>query len=587
MNLIIVNNIAMNMFLNTTLVSTVTTYSVSKITELAFLSFIQTDLINKHILNAKPAIYLAFGGILLNTFLIKREEFKQIFLPQLSDNLENDLEFKSDSRTTPLEKLEQNKKNNGLIDSTSLIERIIKLTPKIIYIYDLEKKCNIYSNSSIAEQLGYSDSEIESMNKQLFSKLLYPEDVGAIAQHQQDCLKLSPGEYLTIEYRMQDRQGDWHWLASQDTVFEQNGLGRPTQILGIAQDITEIKKHQSAISTLNFELAEQVAVLETWRDKHLKLAAMNEFLQACLTLKEAEAALKDLLQPLFPNTHGAVYLMNNSKKFLEAIATWGTISNDISFEPHECWALRKGDRHLAYPSTPGIYCSHDDHRSCHQPTLCLPMIAKSKTLGMLYLRFDTTEAISELIQELSATVAQNIAMSFASLQLQERLRYQSLRDSLTRLYNRRYLQESLAREIDRAQRKHQFIGIIMIDIDHFKKFNDVYGHTVGDLVLREVGNYLLSQIRQYDTACRYGGEELVIVMPDASLENTVMRAEEIRAGIKQLKLEHDQQPLESITVSIGVSCFPDDGINSEQLIRAADKALYQAKEQGRDRVQRC
>ncbi|MGL6338921.1 MAG: diguanylate cyclase, partial [Waterburya sp.] len=499
MSLIVIDNTAMNAILDAALKSTIIVCSVSKLTKIAFFSFIQADLINDHCLNIKPAMCLALGGILLSTFLIKRKELKQIFLSQLNNNLKNPLEPKHDSITPPLEK-------------------IIKLTPNIIYIYDLEKKCNIYSNSSIAEQLGYSNSEIESMNKQLFSKLLHPEDVKAIAQHQQDCLKLSPGEYLTIEYRMQDRQGDWHWLASQDTVFEQNDLGRPTQILGIAQDITEIKKSQLTASTLNLELAKKVAELETWRDKNLKLAAMNEFLQACLTLKEAETALKDLLQPLFPNTHGAVYLMNNSRNFLEAIATWGTISNDINFEPHECWALRKGDQHLAHPSTPGIYCSHNDRRSCHQTTLCLPMIAKSKTLGMLYLCFDAAEPISELMQELSATVAQNIAMSVASLQLQEKLRYQSLRDSLTRLYNRRYLQESLAREIDRAQRKQQFIGIIMIDIDHFKKFNDVYGHVVGDLVLREVGSYLLSQIRQYDTACRYGGEELVIVMPDASLE---------------------------------------------------------------------
>jgi diguanylate cyclase (GGDEF)-like protein/PAS domain S-box-containing protein len=583
MSLIVIDAITINLFSDVALKLTLINYIISRITELALFNFIQDNLTNAHSFNAKSAIYLGLGGILLSAVLTKRTEFKQIFLPPLSNNLENDLEFKPESKTTLQEKTQKN------VDSTSLIQKIIQLTPNIVYIYDLEKKCNIYSNSSIAEKLGYSDSEIESMNKQLFSKLLHPEDVKAIAKHQQDCLKLNPGEYLTIEYRMQDQQGDWHWLASTDTVFEQNDLGRPTQILGIAQDITEIKQHQLAASTLNFELATKVAALETWRDQHLKLAAMNEFLQACLTLKEAESALKDLLQPLFPNTHGAVYLMNNSKNFLEAIANWGIMSNDISFsfEPHECWALRKGDRHLAHPSTPGIYCSHNNHHRCHKPSLCLPMIAKSKTLGMLYLCFDSPEPISELIQELSATVAQNIAMSFASLQLQERLRYQSLRDSLTRLYNRRYLQESLAREIDRAQRKHQFIGIIMIDIDHFKKFNDVYGHAVGDLVLKEVGNYLLSQVRQYDTACRYGGEELVIVMPDASLENTVMRAEEIRKGIKQLKLEHDQQPLESITVSIGVSCFPDDGINSEQLIRAADKALYQAKAQGRDRVQRC
>ncbi|MEY2858195.1 MAG: hypothetical protein RLZZ74_2507, partial [Cyanobacteriota bacterium] len=248
MSLTIVNIIATNVFLG--------------------LNFIQADLIDNDSLNVKPVVFIALSGILLSTFLIKRKEFKQIFLTQPNNNLEDDLEPKNLPGTAVLEKSQKN---------ISLIERIIKLTPNIIYIYDLEKKCNIYSNSSIAEKLGYSDSEIESMNKQLFSKLLHPKDAKAIAEHQQECLKLSPGEYLTIEYRMQDQQGDWHWLASKDTVFEQDDLGRPTQILGIAQDITEIKQHQSAATTVNLELVEKVAALETWRDKHLKLAAMNEF----------------------------------------------------------------------------------------------------------------------------------------------------------------------------------------------------------------------------------------------------------------------------------------------------------------------
>jgi diguanylate cyclase (GGDEF)-like protein/PAS domain S-box-containing protein len=469
--------------------------------------------------------------------------------------------------------------------NTSLTERITKLAPNIIYIYDLEKKRNVYSNLLLSEILGYSNSEIKSI-KLLLNKVFHPEDLNAIAQHHQNCLQLNQGDYLTIEYRVQDKQGQWHWLESKDTVFERNALGKPTQILGFAQDITKIKELQFNTTKKNLKLSEEVTALKNWRDKHLKLVTMNEFLQACLTIKEAQTALSSLLQPLFPNTHGAVYLMKNSKNLLEAIARWGIVNND-TFEPHECWALRKGDLHLADPSTPGIYCSHVDRLVSHQPTLCIPMIARSNTLGMIYLRFDTPEPIGELIQELSKTVAQNIAMSFASLELQEQLRYQSLRDPLTRLYNRRYLEESLGKELDRAQRKQQFIGIIMIDIDHFKNFNDTYGHSVGDLVLKEVGNYLLSQIRQYDLACRYGGEELVIVMPDTTIGDTVMRAEEIRVGIKQLNLKYDEQEIESITVSIGVSCFPDDGITSEQLIQAADKALYQAKEEGRDRVKRC
>jgi len=474
-----------------------------------------------------------------------------------------------------------------LLKNNSLTRKIIELYPNIVYIYDLRQRRSVYLNLSLEKFLGYLPGEINFPNEQLFAKLLHPDDVESIAHHYDRCQTLKQGDSLKIEYRLQDKKGNWRWLESKDTVFELDSEGKTVQTLGVIQDITETKKNQLEASKLNLELAEKVDFLETWHDKRLKLATMNEFLQACLTIEEAQTAIADLLQPLFPDTHGAVYLINNSKNLLQAIASWRTTDSQKSFEPHDCWALRLGNKHTAYPSTPGIYCNHVDCNSDRQPTLCLPMIAKGKALGMLYLRFDSPEPISKLIQELSATVAQNIAMSLANLKLQEKLRYQSLRDPLTGLYNRRFLQESLSKEIDRARRQQQFVGILMIDIDRFKKFNDLYGHAVGDLVLEEVGKYLHSQIRQYDLACRYGGEELVVVMPNAAIGDIVMRAEEIRLGVKQLKLQHNDRDIESITVSIGVSCFPDDGIETNSLIQAADRALYQAKEAGRDRVQRC
>ena len=314
---------------------------------------------------------------------------------------------------------------------------------------------------------------------------------------------------------------------------------------------------------------------------------MNEFLQACLTIKEAESVLTDFLPRLFPNTHGAVYLINNSKNLLNAIAVWGLANTSSSFEPNECWALRRSSNHLVNSAVSGLYCTHIEHQNTSTPTFCLPMTAKGKTLGMFYLRFNNSAPINNLVQKLAETVAQNVAMSFANLTLQQELRNQSLRDPLTGIFNRRYLQESLVKEIERAHRKQQFIGIMMLDIDYFKRFNDTYGHSAGDRVLREVSAYLMSEIRQYDIACRYGGEELVLVMPDTSIEDTIMGAEEIRSGVKQLQLEYENTKLESITVSIGVSCFPDDGTDVEGLIDAADKALYRAKEAGRDCVRRC
>lgn len=497
-------------------------------------------------------------------------------------SLRTELEHKVQERTAAL-----GLANRDLRENNTLMEKVANLTPNVLYIYDLEKKCNIYSNRFIGEILGYSLAEIEEINVQLFDKLLHPDDVDIVKQHHQNCLDLEQDDFIELEYRMQDRYGNWHWLQTKDTVFERNSAAVPTQILGITQDITEDKRIRAEEARLNSELAQKVKILEKWHRERIKLAKMNEFLQACLTIKEAKTALTDLLQPLFPNTHGAVYLMNTSKNTLDAIAVWGLANSEANFDPQECWALRRGNVHQVHPSTPGLYCTHVHSELRVTPTLCLPMIAKGETLGMLYLRFDRAESINELVRELAETVAQNIAMSFANLKLQEKLLHQSLRDPLTGLYNRRYLQESLPKEIDRAQRKRQFISIIILDIDYFKRFNDVYGHSAGDLVLKEVGAYLMSQTRQYDIACRYGGEEMVIVMPDASMEDTIIRAEEIRSGVKKLNLEHEGQQLESVSVSVGVSCFPDDSTDAEGLICAADKALYQAKEQGRDCVRRC
>lgn len=313
---------------------------------------------------------------------------------------------------------------------------------------------------------------------------------------------------------------------------------------------------------------------------------MNDFLQACLTIEEGKSVLSDSLPKLFPNTHGVVYFMNHSKNLLKAIAAWGLPQGSKNFEPNECWALRRSCNHLVDLTTSNLHCNHVEYQS-RSSTLCLPLIAKGKTLGILYLRFDDAVEVDQLVQELAETVAQNIAMSFASLALQEELRYQSLRDPLTGLFNRRYLQESLTREINRAHRKQQFIGVMILDIDHFKSFNDTYGHIAGDRVLQDVSAFIRSEIRQYDIACRYGGEELVLILPDASIEETIVRAEEIRAGINQLKLEYDAKKLEAISVSIGVSCFPDDSVDVDGLINQADKALYKAKEAGRNCVQRC
>lgn len=172
----------------------------------------------------------------------------------------------------------------------------------------------------------------------------------------------------------------------------------------------------------------------------------------------------------------------------------------------------------------------------------------------------------------------------ALLESEANLREQSVRDYLTGLFNRRYMEETLAREVLRATRNQLSLGIIMLDVDEFKHINDNIGHLAGDVVLQEVGKLLRDHIRGGDIPSRFGGDEFVVVLPDASLEVTRQRAEQLCESVQQLQIQYDGQTLEAITVSLGIAAFPNNGSTSAELLKAVDNALYQAKRDGRGRV---
>lgn len=218
--------------------------------------------------------------------------------------------------------------------------------------------------------------------------------------------------------------------------------------------------------------------------------------------------------------------------------------------------------------------------------MCVPMMAQGETLGILHLQSSAQqEQLSEPLQRLAVNVSEHIALALANLKLRETLRSQSIRDPLTGLFNRRYMEESLERELHRAHRKHSAVGIIMLDIDRFKRFNDTFGHDAGDTLLRELGTFLQSHVRGEDIACRCGGEEFTLILPETSPVVARQRAEDIREGVKHLSVQHHHQPLGAITFSVGVATFPDHGETAEAVLRAADGALYRAKHAGRDRIE--
>jgi diguanylate cyclase (GGDEF)-like protein len=222
--------------------------------------------------------------------------------------------------------------------------------------------------------------------------------------------------------------------------------------------------------------------------------------------------------------------------------------------------------------------------------ICLPLLAQGETLGILHIldgpakNGKADEARMAEKCKLAKILADNIGLGIANLKLRESMRNLSIRDPLTGLFNRRYMEEALAQEQHRTKRNDAQLAVIMIDIDHFKRFNDNFGHDGGDAILRELGAFFKKHVRGSDTACRYGGEEFILILSPSTAEGARQRAEKIREGAKLLSVSHANRDLGAITLSLGVAIFPDDASEAAALVKAADVALYQAKSGGRNRV---
>jgi diguanylate cyclase (GGDEF)-like protein len=278
---------------------------------------------------------------------------------------------------------------------------------------------------------------------------------------------------------------------------------------------------------------------------------------------------------------------------VEAVATWGeSLEGELNFPPEDCWALRLGRLHRVEHAETDLPCHHLG-RPIRAASFCVPMVALGETLGVLHLaepvvasgQTNSSGAASlENPQRLAMALADQIALALANLNLRDRLRSQSIRDPLTGLFNRRYLQESLERELRRAAREEKSLGVILIDLDHFKQFNDAFGHEAGDEFLRSLGEVLTARTRKEDIACRYGGEEFLLILPNATLSICRRRAEHIRKAARSLNVSLRGRSLGSISLSIGIAIFPQHGATTETLLRTADSALYRAKAEGRDRI---
>jgi len=212
-------------------------------------------------------------------------------------------------------------------------------------------------------------------------------------------------------------------------------------------------------------------------------------------------------------------------------------------------------------------------------------VAHGEAIGIFHVLLGSPDPKqAETKQSLALRVSDHLGLALAKLKLQETLQNLSVRDPLTGLYNRRYMEESMERELRRAERQGKQVGVIMADIDHFKRFNDAFGHDAGDALVKEVAKVMENHVRGSDIACRYGGEEFTIVLQDISSLVTQQRAEQLREAVRNVKIYYGDRVLDPVTLSLGVAIFPEHGDTYRTVLQAADVALYQAKQSGRDRV---
>ncbi len=456
----------------------------------------------------------------------------------------------------------------------------------------------------------YTGMTFDQLKDSGWASIVHPDDREMCAERWESARR--SGSPYDVEYRLKARNGSYRWFVCRANPIT-SPEGKIVKWFGACTDIEDQKKSQQILeeqilertmqladanTRLQEEMIEKDAArkrfdqqnenmmndLERRSERATMLAKMGELLQSCLNRDEVIAAALGFAPKIFPAARGAVALLNASRSLAETMGSWSDCELPATeFEASECWALRTGHPHLVVAGDSTAPCVHA--AGVTSSYLCIPILAQGETLGILHLQALTDSAQFEHAESsLKTTFAGQVGLSIANIKLREALRTQSVRDALTGLYNRRYLEEVLERELRRAGRATHTLGILMIDLDHFKTFNDTYGHDAGDVVLRETAACLLKGVRAEDFVCRYGGEEFVVILPTADIEASRLRGERLRARIRELPVSYQGKPLGMVTISVGVAAFPLHGTSPKELMAEADSALYEAKRGGRDRV---
>ncbi|BCL34859.1 diguanylate cyclase [Nostoc sp. MS1] len=399
-----------------------------------------------------------------------------------------------------------------------------------------------------------------------------PEEGRKVMENDQIVLKALRPLKIIEEVKIPNSEQPYYWLSfkfpfSDDTTGER-------RIGGISIDITESVEAQRHIADLSKQLEQKNLTLEAKNQQVTCLLDMVNMLYVCEYEDEVYQVVSLTCNKLFPSMSFSINIIANSKNYVEMKSFWGAEkqSKEI-FSKSDCWALRRGKLNLLSPSNLGLICNHLEH-PVSGSHLCVPLLGQAEVVGFLHIH--ALEEIGAEEQKIAEIIARYLAFALNNLLMKQRLTYDNLRDSLTGLFNPNYLQTITEQRLAEAERLRHSLGVVFLDIDNFKFYNSRYGHLTANIALKALAKQLLKSIRSFDIACRWGGDEFVIIMPNVTMETLNERVEQLRIDIFQMQLKDGEQILESVTASFGIA-ISEPGITVKDLLDRANQAMLEAK----------
>jgi diguanylate cyclase (GGDEF)-like protein len=487
---------------------------------------------------------------------------------------------------------------NKMLTSLSISEKIAKQSEALLkgiiggskeYIAAIDQNYNFLSFNDAFEREFY-----ELFGKHVEVGMNLKGALAHLPGEQKKSLALWARALRGEEFSVIEKFGSDPQFKNQYEVTYNSIYNEKNQLIGasvIARDIGKRMEEEIKLKDANKKLEKSLRQVESQAKEMTLINDMNNKLRSSASMEETLSMISLYLKKLLPFSSGVIYLINAPKKYLEAMAEWNAphVTEKI-FSPDQCWGLRQGKMYFYINENESIACKHCEGQRHLRSYFCVPLLALNEVIGVLHLQL--TESFEMHQEEIIRFYEQNnlmiqnlagqISLAISNIKLHEVLKTRSSRDLLTNLYNRSYLNDTFERDIQRAKRNNSSMAIVMMDLDLFKNVNDTFGHEAGDKVLVEISKLIINQMRKSDIACRYGGEEIIIILYDVTLQEAVEKVEQLKKAISTMEFPFANASV--VTASFGIAMFPENGEDPDQLIKAADTAMYHSKKEGRNKV---